>query len=83
MDREADLVASTAEQLLGIRVTQVACVVLADLGDDIAAEELAMRRAAHLHLQEEVEDLRRSLGASDASNNICIEGGAPSAAALT
>lgn len=34
---QADLVASAAEQLLCIRMTQVACVVLADFRDDVAS----------------------------------------------
>jgi len=52
---QADLVASTAEQLLCIRMTQVACIVLADLRDDISPQQFAVRWAAHLDLQKRWE----------------------------
>lgn len=58
MHHQTNLIASSAKQLLSIGVTQVACIVFADLGYDIATQQLPIRWAAKLHLWAKVDEMK-------------------------
>uniref|UniRef100_A0A182JM11 Uncharacterized protein n=1 Tax=Anopheles atroparvus TaxID=41427 RepID=A0A182JM11_ANOAO len=51
-DRHLDLVARVAEKVLRVVVRQIACIVLVNLGYDIATEQLLLGRTVDLYLRE-------------------------------
>lgn len=58
-DRNFNLIAGIAEEVLGIVVGQIASIVLVDFGNDIATQKFLLCRAVYLNLKERENETKR------------------------